>query len=284
MNKNELLLLLLITISVVSCVKSTGKDFLINEWDNVEIEFPVNSIFKLRGTIVNKDSQNIDYKIIIYMRMADCKDTLWLSDWYSFMEEVELMAGEKVVPFFIFHPQCADSPEFHRQIESFIYPICFDIDDEFYNKNILIKQYNYQTFLLNENNSVLAVGNPIYNRKVRNLYKRIISSKSLFNNNTTVYVNKHNLLLNDLEYNKMNICRFEIRNIGDKPLYISDIETTCDCTKAVCIPETIPPNENGIIEVKMHLDTWGYISQTLFVYCNIEKKIIELTIDGIVKK
>ena len=51
-----------------------------------------------------------------------------------------------------------------------------------------IRDRDFQTFLLNENNNVVAVGNPIYNNKVRDLYLKILSNnKSLENNNAVSY-------------------------------------------------------------------------------------------------
>ena len=40
-----------------------------------------------------------------------------------------------------------------------------------------------------------------------------------------------------------------IWNIGDADLVISKIVTTCECTEARCIPETIAPGDSGRIEI-----------------------------------
>ena len=37
----------------------------------------------------------------------------------------------------------------------------------------------FQTFLLNRNNKVLAIGNPIHNPKIRELYVKIIRGESI---------------------------------------------------------------------------------------------------------
>ena len=38
---------------------------------------------------------------------------------------------------------------------------------------------NFQTFLLDRNNRVIAIGNPIYNPKVKELYLKIIKGEKI---------------------------------------------------------------------------------------------------------
>ena len=54
-------------------------------------------------------------------------------------------------------------------------PVCIDEKDSLNLLNRFPQRMDFQTFLLNEDNQVVAVGNPVYNSKVRDLYLKILS-------------------------------------------------------------------------------------------------------------
>ena len=58
---------------------------------------------------------------------------------------------------------------------SFNYPVIFDYDDKLNSINHLSKNIDYQTFLLDENNKIILVGNPIRRPKLLDLYLQQIS-------------------------------------------------------------------------------------------------------------
>ncbi len=61
--------------------------------------------------------------------------------------------------------------------DKFDYPVCIDVNDSFNKLNHLSSIMMFQTFLLNEDNEVIAIGNPIYNPKVKELYVGIINGE-----------------------------------------------------------------------------------------------------------
>ena len=52
--------------------------------------------------------------------------------------------------------------------------MCVDVDNRFNKLNNFPADMTFQTFLLDKNNKVVAIGNPIHNLKVRELYLKII--------------------------------------------------------------------------------------------------------------
>lgn len=66
----------------------------------------------------------------------------------------------------------------------------------------------FQTFLLNRNNKVLAIGNPIHNPKIRELYVKIIRGESIAIENeskdikTEVATDKVSILLGVFDWQK----------------------------------------------------------------------------------
>jgi hypothetical protein len=93
--------------------------------------------------------------------------------WRSYIREL----SEKTVFLFYFHLENDD--EFIHLLESyrFNYPIYIDTADELNRINRFPSNPQFQCFLLDKDNKVLAVGNPANNPKIRELYKQIITGE-----------------------------------------------------------------------------------------------------------
>ncbi len=61
---------------------------------------------------------------------------------------------------------------------NFPLPLINDVNNAFYVKNRLSSNKMFQTFLLNENDEVLIVGNPLYSEKLAELYKQEIKIRN----------------------------------------------------------------------------------------------------------
>lgn len=57
----------------------------------------------------------------------------------------------------------------------FNYPVVVDFQNQFYEKNNIQNQINYETLLVNKDNKILLVGNPLLNDEIKNLYLEAIS-------------------------------------------------------------------------------------------------------------
>lgn len=75
---------------------------------------------------------------------------------------------------------------------------------------------------------------------------------------------------------------FEFKNIGDSPLIINDVKSSCGCTVPTKPQEPIMPGKTGKIEVQYNMNP-GPISKTITVQSNAVNKdsgIIPLRIKG----
>ena len=64
--------------------------------------------------------------------------------------------------------------------ENFDYPVCIDEKDSINKLNHFPVEMRFQTLLLDKENKVLAIGNPVQNPKIKELYLKIISGESAF--------------------------------------------------------------------------------------------------------
>ncbi|MFV8224827.1 DUF1573 domain-containing protein [Christiangramia aquimixticola] len=73
---------------------------------------------------------------------------------------------------------------------------------------------------------------------------------------------------------------FEFKNVGDAPLVIEDVKSSCGCTVPKKPEKPIMPGETGKIEVKYDTSRVGHIRKTVTVYSNADEPIKGLKIKG----
>ena len=82
--------------------------------------------------------------------------------------------------YFIFSPVKKDLNSIKAAIASsmFDYPIILDTLGEFEKLNThLPKNRSLHSFLLDENNNVILVGNPLHNKKIEEMFYKIVEEK-----------------------------------------------------------------------------------------------------------
>ena len=139
--------------------------------------------------------------------------------------------------------------------------------------------------MLDSNNKVISVGNPTLNPKVWDLYKQIISGKLSIGNNeiTQVEVINKEIQLENIKTGIKHAMTFKLRNIGNIPLVIADIRTSCGCTNANWEKTPIESGESTIIHADITIEHSGYFEKTLKVFSNAEENPIEFIIKGSTK-
>ena len=77
---------------------------------------------------------------------------------------------------------------------------------------------------------------------------------------------------------------FEFTNIGDEPLIIENIKSSCGCTIPKKPEKPIMPGEKGQIEVSYNTNKPGGFNKRITVYSNAKNKVKALKIKGYVNK
>jgi len=75
---------------------------------------------------------------------------------------------------------------------------------------------------------------------------------------------------------------FTFTNIGDQPLIIKDIKSTCGCTVPEKPKKPILPNEKGIIKVSYNTNIIGGFSKSITILSNVKNERTVLKIKGFV--
>ena len=145
---------------------------LVKEWDGKEIKFPARSVFTIQGKdTVDFDFKDAEYKVVTYVDSSGCTSCkLQLPRWIEFMEELESETKDNVPFVFVFHPKSAKELRNTLRLHGFNHPVFFDEKDDFNALNRFPDDMMFQTFLLDKDNKVQVLGNPVLNPQVKELY------------------------------------------------------------------------------------------------------------------
>lgn len=286
--KNKLLLILYLLL-VISCHDSKKDKIsdLVKEWDGKEIQFPAHSVFTLQGKdTVDFDHSHSTYKIVMYVDSVGCISCkLQLAKWKEFMQEVDSIEQQKNDVSLVFYFNSKDYKELRYTLrrDHFNYPICLDKQDEFNKLNHFPSEMAFQTFLLNSDNKVIAIGNPIHNSKVKELYLSLLKGDTLSSEKpilTEAKLDFNYLDLGKFAKNSTQAHKINLKNIGTEPLVIQGVNTSCGCTKVEFDKKPIPVGGETTLKIIYDADETGHFRKTVDVHCNIASSPLRIILTG----
>lgn len=171
-------------------------------------------------------------------------------------------------------------------LSHFDYPVCIDEQDSLNKLNDFPTEMAFHTFLLDKSNKIIAIGNPIHNPKIKELYLKIIQGGEVKPDNrkliiqTEVSVDKYTISLGHFDWQEKQKASFVLKNIGKSLLVIQDVNTSCGCTEVTYSKEPIQPGGSVVLDVSYRAETPGSFDKTITVYCNANSSPIVLRITG----
>lgn len=191
---------------------------------------------------------------------------------------------EGSVPFlFYFHPKDVKVLRFLIRRDGFTHPVCFDEMDDFNRMNHFPSESMFQTFLLDKENRVIALGNPIQNPKVKELYLDLIKGNSMTASKGTlaeVSIDKTVLDFGSFPKEAKQERSFVLTNTGKELLVIQDIITSCGCTKVEYSKEPVRLGETLEVKVIYEAEKAEHFNKTVTVYCNSRNSPICFHVKG----
>lgn len=286
MKPKHIMLLLASLLIIIACQDKKKEEAVsaIKQWMGKEILFPKNSIFTIRGKDTIDFTLNAsDYKIVSYIDTAGCTTCqLKLAEWQHFMDEVDAASSTHTPFIFYLYPKEVKDLLIEFRREAFDYPVCLDEKDEFNRLNKLAESKALRTFLLDKENKIVAIGNPIENPDVKKFYLKLLTGKE---QETSAVMTKVELSTQELDFGtfpKEEQRNGEIlfKNVGNKPFVIYDVVTSCGCTK-VDYPKTpTPPGGTLKFTITYDADKPGHFSKSLKVYGNMIGSPLKLIVKG----
>lgn len=271
---------------LVSCnTRERNQVQLVRAWQGKEIVYPDDFVYTVYGEDTIKTTEKFQFQIFSYVDSIGCMSCkLKLGLWKSFIEE--LNAYYNVSILFVFQTEMSEETKYILKRYNFNYPVVFNKGDAFIALNNLPADDNFRTFLLDKDNKVLAIGNPIHNPKVKELYLKIIQGEEVEQKDeskvirTKVDIGKTSVSLGNFDWEKEQKTTFVLKNTGNKPLVVEYVNTSCGCTSVDYSKEPVQPGEEMVLNVIYKAEHPEYFDKTITVYCNVETSPIVLRITG----
>ena len=214
---------------------------------------------------------NTKYKIVNYVNHNGCTPCrLNQTQWNLFINELDSLKQVQVI--FIVESDSTKLGETNL-------PIYYDSSNVFYTLNHLPSDSRFHCFLLDENNRVVLIGNPVQNPKIKDLYIRTICERLNIDYKAEKQSNPR-IHLGTISKNKTKTVQFEIKNSEKDVLKIDSVFTSCECTTAQVDKTQIQKNESAILTVTYFPDGTGDFYREIYVKIHDEINLRIFEIDG----
>lgn len=169
-----------IICALCSCDKSYSISKKLHNMQNHAVYIPINQYLVLGDSskYSPRDILNSRYKYVVYYDSMDCKPCKIheLKQWNRLLQDYDIQDVSCVFIFSVKNSDLYSYIEYYDELQ-LDYPIFFDKKNCFLKKNPYIPEENkFHAFLLDKNNNIILVGNPLYNEKIKNILLKIISS------------------------------------------------------------------------------------------------------------
>ena len=286
MKKTGVLLLMLCLLA--ACQESDKERLtrLVQEWDGKEISFPAQAVFTVQGRdTVDFRWQAAPYRIVTYVDSIGCTSCkLQLPKWKQLIAETDSLFGkDKLSYVFFFHPKDARELTYLTRRDGFTYPVCFDREDAFNCLNRFPSEMALQTFLIDKDNRVVAIGNPVHNPQVKELYLNVVGGKrsvSADTKQTSVSLSEQDVQFGSFPMGEKKERKVTLKNTGNAPLVIHGVDTSCGCTRVEYSQRPVRPGEETTLLIIYEADEAGHFRKTVDVYCNTADAPLRISVTG----
>lgn len=251
-------------------------------------------IFTQNIQYYSRDDSNINFedilkkvfKILFYVDSSECfKCKARLTDWNKLIYDYNQLYSGKVGFLFLYN--VTNEKEVYQllEYERFNYPIIIGNQANAINQlNNFSKNSDFQCLLLNKENKIISIGNPITNPEISLLYRKYINKEkeTILEKSTTIEIHKTDYDLGEIKKGTKQEINIKIKNVGDTPFFINDISTSCDCISTKWDKNAI--YKTTIIKINLWFNNPGIFNNTVSISsCNIGNTPINIRFHGIIK-
>ena len=286
--KKQLYILLLLSL-LTACKENNKEKFaqLVQEWQGKEIVFPQNMAFTRFVTEpVDYRIPDAEYKVLVYVDSVGCTSCkLQLLKWKELIAHVDSATNGNVPFIFVFQSKDDRELRYILKCDNFDRPVCIDRNNRFNSSNRFPQDITFQTFLLDKDNKVKVIGNPVHNLAVRDLYLKQITGIQYQEAlpKTTLETEQAEYDLGTVKEGTTKKQAVTVRNTGTSVFKLKGFTTSCDCTEATCDWKELQPGESGTVTVSYEAEQPGDFYRTVEIYGNIPNNSLMVSFIGTVK-
>ena len=284
------LLYISLLLSLLTACKENNKEkfaLLVQEWQGKEIVFPQDMAFTRFVTEpVDYRIPDAEYKVLVYVDSVGCTSCkLQLPKWQELIAHVDSATNGNVTFIFVFQSKDDRELRYILKCDNFDRPVCIDRNNRFNSSNRFPQDITFQTFLLDKDNKVKVIGNPVHNLAVRDLYLKQITGMQYQEAlpKTTLETDKAEYDLGTVKEGTTKKQTVTVRNTGTSVFKLKGFTTSCDCTEATCDWKELQPGESGTVTVSYEAEQPGDFYRTVEIYGNIPNNSLMMSFIGTVQ-
>ena len=283
--KKQLYILLLLSL-LTACKENNKEKFalLVQEWQGKEIVFPQDMAFTRFVTEpVDYRIPDAEYKVLVYVDSVGCTSCkLQLPKWQKLIAHVDSATNGNIPFIFVFQSKDDRELRYILKCDNFDRPVCIDRNNRFNSSNRFPQDITFQTFLLDKDNKVKVIGNPVHNLAVRDLYLKQITGMQYQEAlpKTTLETDKAEYDLGTVKEGTTKKQTVTVRNTGTSVFKLKGFTTSCDCTEATCDWKELQPGESGTVTVSYEAEQPGEFYRTVEIYGNIPNNSLMVSFIG----
>ena len=247
-----------------------------------ELVFPDGFLFVENLSDTIPFAYHTDFKIINYidsMGCFSCKSQLPM--WSDFIIQLKEMKVQHIEVLLVMHPREQKEAAFVIKRDNYHYPVCIDINDDFNRLNHFPEDDNFRCFLLDENNRVILIGNPVQNPRIRELYINTICERLGVErpNVTNTQQDKYHADLGTFAWQEAQKAHLVVLNTESENMQIDSIRSSCECTTAVVSKNTITQGDSAVVTITYKAEQAGDFMREVYVYLH-NAEPITMRIEG----
>lgn len=256
---------------------------IVAEWFGKEISIPEQLKFQILDDEIDINVWTTDYKIVNYVDSNGCTSCrMKLPLWKEVIDELHSLPDISLGCLTIVNTSDLNEIKSLLKRDVYLHPVAVDSNNIFAQLNELPSSLEYNTFLLDADNKVLAIGNPVLNPKIKELYKRIIldGEEDLIYRFNGLYARSFGLVR---RHSTSTINHYIVNN-DSITLHIQAIVPSCDCVNTTTQSEIVLPYAETEINLTFSTDSSaGEYCRYVDVFYKEKDNPDRFTIYGIVK-
>lgn len=283
--------LLFIAILFVYCKESEQDRIarLVNVWIGKTIQFPSQMCLTsfVNDTVITQCTRKqSSYTILSYVDTIGCTSCrLQLPKWKEMVGYLDSIYPNRVNFLMVFYPKERTKLIKYLRNERFDRFVYIDEMDSLNLMNKFLHEEHFCTFLLNKDDKIVVIGNPVLNSKVKEIYLNVISGEVMPSSNinqplTIASLSKDSVDIGNFSWREEQTVEIVVSNCGKVPLVINDVITSCGCTTVEYSKQPVLKGKDLTLRIKYKAEHPEHFDKTIIVHCNAEKAPFRLKISG----
>ena len=284
MKSFRILALMLLVLAIVSSCKKSSRDVYaeaVEGWIGREILFP-DSMMTVTGEMIA--SPTTDFTIVSYYDSTGCTGCrMKLPFWNEFMNKVQSNNPDLKVSLYMV-VSTKDKDELNHLIKKFkfSYPIAYDPYNRMGTLNRFLEDGRLQTFLIDRNNTVVAIGNPLETKDMEDFYLHTFFSSDEGSHDPD-YRDTYEFDFGKINPGQLVSHDFNLKNNTDDTIKVMDMVTSCECINTSVSQKVIPPKTDFRVSINFQDTVRGDFFRSASLLLDSNKPEIRFEVSGVIK-